>query len=220
MDKVKNNKKDELSSSNLKSKLFIIIVFLIAVTLAVMAGIMSIQNKKLESKLIDVPWKIEYQSKSIVEDKAIKVPKNSAEFIGVSKQLKDIVRDYHLLRMKNELKDDRQDRREMIKNIQFALNDLGVTTGYDPSPVSAKTYKKKSKKNPKNIYYEGVRVKFNTPISRSKIIQFIMNIEDKYPFLTAQYLKLYRDKNNDKEDMDDWKGEVDFIWFFTDSSSV
>ena len=211
--------------SNLKSKLFIVIVFLIAITFAVLAGILSFQNKKLEKRLIDIAWKAELRlSNSIIEDQMIQAPQNSAEYIGAAKEISDIIREYYLRKEEGKLKDDRVDRREMQKNIKYTLNNLGIYHGYESTPEYKKTYKPRktsSKKKKKvSIYYEVAKVKFTKPVPRAKIIQFIMNVEDKYPFVTAQYLKLYRDRTQDQGDNDDWKGEVNFIWFFTDSTSL
>ena len=94
-----NNKKEELENrSNLKSKLFIVIVFLIAILFAVISIILHFQNKKLESKLLNVEWKIEHRkSDSIIEDKIIQLPNNSAEYIGSAKEISEIIRKYYPL---------------------------------------------------------------------------------------------------------------------------
>ena len=220
----KHKQGESEEKSNLKSKLFIVIVFLIALTFAVLAGIMSFQNKKLEKKLIDIAWKVELKrTNSIIEDQTIQTPLNSAEYIGVTKEISDIIREYYQRKEEGKLKDDREDRNEMPKPLNAVLRDLGIVVGVEYSKDYKKTYKARkssSKKKKVSIYYEVAKVKFTKPVARAKIIQFIMNVEDKYPFARAQYLKLYRDRTDDQGDSDNWKGEVNFIWFFTDSTST
>ena len=224
MAKIKHKPGEIEEKSNLKSKLFIVIVFLIALTFAVLAGIMSFQNKNLEKKLVDIAWKAELKlTNSIIEDQTVQTPLSSAEYIGVAKAISDIIREYYQRKEEGKLKDDRAERNEMPKPLNLILRDLGIIIGIEVNKEYKKTYKARktsSSKKQANIYYEVAKVKFTEPIPRAKIIQFIMNVEDKYPFVKAQYLKLYRDRTDDQDDDDNWKGEVNFIWFFTDSTSV
>ncbi|MCD4657779.1 MAG: hypothetical protein K8S87_09580, partial [Planctomycetes bacterium] len=128
--------------SNLKSKLFIVIVFLIAITFAVLAGILSFQNKKLEKRLFDIAWKAELRlTNSIIEDKKIQAPMNSAEYIGAAKAISDIIREYYQRKEEGKLKDDREDRNEMPKPLNMILRDLGIIKGIEVNKEYKKTYK-------------------------------------------------------------------------------
>ncbi len=218
-----NGQRDEEKKSNLFAKLFIILIFLLAITFAVLAVAMQMQNQKREAQLIEPGWKLSKPESVLISD--AKDIDKLAEMVGVAGKLAKIVNRWQLKKMKGNIRDDRKDMKEMELRIADILTTLGIRTGYAMNRDFEHTYQppknvsKAVRKAALHFLQEGVTVKINA-ITREKLIKFIMLVEDNYPFATAYVLEMSRDKGDDKGDRDEWKAVVKFIWFKTKPSKT
>ena len=211
-----NGQDEEAKKSNITSKLFIILVFFIAITFAVLAVVMQMQNQKREMEILETSWKADKRPTVTVAD--FSSVDTLAEKVGVAKNLSNVVRTWRVNKITGNIHDDRKDMSMMENHIADILNSLNITVGYQLTKdyekmyVAPKNASKSVLKTAKYFKQEGVSVKIKS-ITREKLIQFLMAVEDSYPFAKAYYVKLYRDKGDDKGESDNWKADVKFIWF-------
>ena len=212
--------------TSIYAKMFIIIVFCIAITFAILAFVLRFQNEKREAKLYNPSWKGEIQENGSINDMIVELPINAAEFVATARQLSPTVKKWRIKKLEGSLIDDRKVRTQMENYITDILRELGIAKGYTitkefPKNFTARDLPKKLMKTYKKagIKEEGVKIKINE-ITREKLIQLIQTVEDKYPFATAQSLSFGRDKEEDTGTNDTWKVELSFVWFFKESSKA